>query len=266
MSSALLRTPRLARVLLPAILLLGLSASSASAHEDDGPYPPPKRTRAPTLDPSAYRSDQFAAFEFRIGPYRPNIDSEFGGEGPFNDTFGPGSSAHFGLEFDLQLLRIPYLGSLGPGIGWSFTTFSGTAPLASTGEPSKHPTSIWIMPMYLVGVLRIDVLARELDIPIVPYGKLGVTYALWDASDAGSTSVDSAGVEGKGAEYGYQFHLGGMLHLNFFAPQAALDMDNTTGVNNAYLFFEWMKSDVNSLGNGMQVGTSTWVTGLAVEY
>ena len=33
-------------------------------------------------------SPQHAAFELRFGPYRPNVDSEFAGATPFEDTFG----------------------------------------------------------------------------------------------------------------------------------------------------------------------------------
>jgi hypothetical protein len=57
-----------------------------------------------------------------------------------------------------------------------------------------------------------------------------------------------------------------MLWLNWLAPQTALDLDNTAGVNNAYLYIEYMNSTIDSFGQGMQVGTSTWVTGLAWEY
>jgi hypothetical protein len=43
-------------------------------------------------------------------------------------------------------------------------------------------------------------------------------------------------------------------------------MDNSSGVNNAYLFGELWLSDINSFGTGMQVGTTTWVAGLTLEY
>jgi hypothetical protein len=202
-----------------------------------------------------------------MGPYRPRVDDEFnGGAQPFNDTFGPGDSLMFGLEIDWQALHIPHFGSLGPGAGWQFVTFSGNAPFTDGSGTSKQGTSIWIMPIYAVGVLRVDFLARDFDIPIVPYIKGGLTYALWEARDAGATSQDQAGIQGLGASVGYQLQAGGMLLLNFFAPQASLDMDAASGVNNGYLFWEWMYSDVNSLGKGMQVGASTWVAGIAIEF
>lgn len=250
--------------------LLGLAlgfgwTGAAAAHEDDGP-PGPKRYYAPTKDPSEYRSDQNGALEFRMGPYRPRVDEEFGGGAtPFDDSFGPGQSVMVGLEVDWQVLHIPHFGSIGPGVGAQFVTFSGNAPFADGSGVSQQPTSLWIIPTYAVGVLRLDVLARDFDVPLVPYIKAGLAYAIWEARDAGATS-EAAGVQGLGAELGYQVQAGGMLLLNFFAPQASLDMDNATGVNNAYLFWEWMYSDVSSFGRGMQVGASTWVAGLAIEY
>jgi len=247
------------------LALLG-GANVALAHEDDGP-PQPRRSRAPTRDPAEYRSDQNGAFEFRLGPYRPRIDEEFGGGAtPFNDIFGDGQGVLVGFEVDWQVLHIPHFGSLGPGVGWQFTTFTGNAPFGDGSGTSQQPTSIWVMPAYAVAVLRIDALARDFDIPLVPYAKVGVAYTLYEARDAGATSVASDGVRGSGAELGYQMQGGAMLHLNFFAPQAGLDMDAATGVNNAYLFWEWMYSDVSSFGRGMQLGASTWMAGVAIEF
>jgi hypothetical protein len=57
-----------------------------------------------------------------------------------------------------------------------------------------------------------------------------------------------------------------MLHLNPLAPQMAADMDNSTGVNDAYLFAEWWVSDVDSFGKGMQIGVNTWMVGVAIEF
>jgi hypothetical protein len=58
-----------------------------------------------------------------------------------------------------------------------------------------------------------------------------------------------------------------MLLLDFFDPRAAREADNSVGINNSYLFTEWYYSDLSGFGssNRMQVGTSTWVLGLALE-
>ena len=238
----------------------------AFAHEDDGP-PPPRRNRAPTRDPMEYRSDQNAALELRLGPYRPRVDEEFAnGATPFSDIYGTGQNAMIGLEVDWQAVRIPHFGTFGPGVGLQFTTFSANAPFTNRPGLSQQASSLWILPISALAVLRIDALHLDFDIPVVPYAKVGLTYALWEARDGGSTSLAQDGVEGAGASFGYQWHAGGMLVLDFFAPQTSVDMDNSTGVNHAYVFWEWMWSDVSSLGRGMQVGTSTWVAGIAIEF
>lgn len=243
------------------------AAPAAFAHEEDDVNQPPKRTRAPTYDPKEYRSDQYGALEFRVGPYRPRVDDEFGGGAtPFEDLFGTGQSVSFGLEGDFQFFRIPHFGSLAVGLGWNFVHYGADSlSAANPDERIPHPTSLWIMPMYGVGVLRVDVLSRDFDIPIVPYVKGGLGVAVWKSEDAGSLSTVN-GLTARNIEIGPQFMVGGMLHLNFFAPQAALDMDNSTGVNHAYLFGEYLFSDLDSFDQGMQVGASTWQVGVAIEY
>jgi hypothetical protein len=61
--------------------------------------------------------------------------------------------------------------------------------------------------------------------------------------------------------------LGGMLLLDPFEPDAAVELDATAGVNNSYVFLEWYVSDLDGFGSGdqMHVGTNTWVLGLALE-
>ena len=242
-------------------------ASPALAHDEDSTYRP--RRSAPGSDAGRYRTKQLFEVEFRVGPYLANVDKEFEGAAtPFDDTFGDKKRYQFGVEADYQFYRIPWIGTLAAGFAWSFTRYSGFAPLESDPTvESQHPTALRIMPMGVLGVLRLDVLVQKWSIPIVPYVKGGLGMGHWRTTDAGSISVDENGVKGKGFEWGLQYHFGGMLWLNIFAPQLSLDMDNSTGVNNAYLYFEYMASDIDSFGNGMQIGTrGTWVTGVAFEF
>jgi hypothetical protein len=239
----------------------------AEAHPTDDPSDP-IRYHHPEDDDLKYRSPQYAAFELRIGPYRPNVDSEFesSGQTPFQDTFGSGESFMVGFEVDYQALRIPYVGTLGPGLGVGFTMYSGHTKFTDGSGISEQQTAFWVVPFYLDAVLRVDVLARSLRVPLVPYAKLAFVLAPWEARDGRGNSVDATGRPGQGTEFGYAAHVGLMLQLNFLAPANAVDMDNSTGINSAYLFGELMASDVDSFNQGMQVGTTTYVLGLAVEY
>jgi hypothetical protein len=212
-------------------------------------------------------SPQYGAAEVRFGRYIPAVDSSVSGT-PFRDTFGDSSRYMFGLEGDWQLIRIPHLGSLGPGFGWGYTRATGRARL--TSDPTKvsgEQTALSVMPFYLVGVLRADVFARDFGVPIVPYAKLGIGYALWWASDAGNTSRIN-GVLGRGSSYGPQYALGAMFLLDELDPQTARDADNSLGINNSYIFGEWYGSELDAFGSktSMNVGANTWVLGLAIEF
>lgn len=213
-------------------------------------------------------SPQYGALEARFGPYNPRVDASVPNGTPYKDSFGDSTRYLLGLEADWQILRIPHLGTLGPGLGWGYTRSSGFARLtADLNQASDERTTLTVMPMYLVGVLRADVLAREFGIPVVPYAKLGMGYALWWASDGGETA-NAGNVKGKGISYGPQYALGGMLLLDFLDAQTARDADNSLGINNSYVFGEWYVSELDAFGSTkrLNVGTNTWVIGLAIEF
>jgi hypothetical protein len=224
-----------------------------------------KRTGVPVESP------QEAAFEFRIGRYVPSIDDEFQNAAPYQETFGTKNRYSIGFEVDWQAFRIPFLGTLGPGVGLEYTKISAPSFLASdpnlqTRAGSGETSSLTIFPIYAVAVLRADYLARELGIPLVPYVKLGLGTAFWSVGTGDGTAKQN-GVSGKGFSYGPQFALGGMLLLDAIDPVSAIEMDANTGVNNSYFFVEWYVSELNGFGSGgqLQVGTNTWVLGLALE-
>jgi hypothetical protein len=221
-------------------------------------------------------SSQLFAFELRFAPYYPQVDSEFKGKAnPYTDVFGTGAQFYFGLEADFLPLRIPYVGLFGGGLGWGYTSTSTSAKLTAgpnKGDPSGEDTSLSIMPMYAAVVLRADELMRRTGVPIVPYGKFGVGFALWNSTKGSDVAVYSApgatkSYRGAGNATGLQFALGAALSLNFIDPRSAARLDESTGVNHIYLFGEWMNSMLNNFGSSpaMRVGTSTVVAGLALD-
>lgn len=243
-------------------LLAAAGAAGAQGVDEFGPYG--------GLDGRGINeSPQNAAFELRFGRYVPDVDSEFGGGAtPYADVFGDDSRFLLGLEFDWQALRIDHFGSFGPGFGWGYTRSTGKALLHDGTGESGQDTTLEIMPMYLVGVLRVDVLARDTSIPIVPYAKAGLGTALWWAGSGDHIADhEPSGASGRGLSYGLQGALGGMLLLDTLDEDAALGMDATTGVNNSYVFVEWYLSRLDGFGSGdvMRVGANTWMLGLALE-
>jgi hypothetical protein len=219
-----------------------------------------------------YRSAQNFALELRFSPYRPQIDEEPGLNGaPFASTFGESKRLMLSVEFDWQMLRIPRIGTIGPGVGVGYTTMGADA-VTTTGRPSGDTTSLSIYPFWGVAVLRADTFWRDLGFPLVPYAKAGVGYAIWSASNTGGTSEakDRTGalVSGKGGSWGTQFALGVSFALDAIDRGASRNMDNATGINGTYVFFEAYWLSLNGLGqsNALRVGSNTWAMGLAFEF
>jgi hypothetical protein len=248
------------------------SQSTALDAPGKSSVPAPAFAQPPRLTGRTDYSSQYMAVELRFGPYAPRVDESQGVIGtPYKDFFGDKTRFQFGIEVDGQLYRVPHIGSLGVGGSWGYTRQSGANKLPD-GETSDIPiqqeSSLTIQPMYAVGVLRVDVLAREFHVPLVGYGKLGLAYALWSINNGNETAknCDANGehcVSGRGDSLGTQAALGVMLQLDWMEPSAAVELDTSMSINNSYLFFEWSVSNYGR--DQMNVGSNSWVTGLAVE-
>jgi hypothetical protein len=260
------RAPTLHRVLRRRAHLLAVAASSllaaagASAQTIDSERSA-RKAGANDVSP------QNAAFELRFGPYNPKVDDNLASP-VYADFFGDANRYMFGIEADWQAWRVPYVGTLGIGVGWGYTQMAGTNKVEFVVEGEAPPdiaqeSTLNIMPFYGVGVLRIDTFARNFKVPIVPYAKLGLSWAFWWINDGIGTATADTGQEGRDVSFGYQASLGGMFLLDILDPAAALSADVDSGVNNSYLFFEWSMSNYG--GDQMNVGSSNWVTGLAFE-
>ncbi len=260
-----------------ALLLTALSSTAFAQGSDAlGAY-------GGARDPNRYRTGQEFMLELRVQQYIPDVDSEFADgkrtprqtvipddvAGPYEYTFGSGRRYAVGLEFDWQVFRIPYVGTVGPGVGALYTKSTAKARyLSHPQDKSSEETSLTIFPMYLVAVVRADVFWNELGIPLIPYGKIGFGWALWWSRTGGQTD-ELNGKVGKGTTFGYQFALGASLLLDFFDEEAAGEMDNSIGVNHSYIFGEWYVSKLEGGGifsKQMYVGTNSWAAGLAFEF
>ena len=224
----------------------------------------------------AYESPQRWALEFRGALYSPNIDSDgaLNGATPYKDTFGTMKRLAVQLEVDYQAVRIPHLGTLGPGLAVGLTEMSNnTYILGHPNEPAAEQTTLDIYPMYLVAVLRADVLKRDLKIPLVPYVKGGLGLALWRASNDAGTSTytipnTTTSVKGEGHTWGTQLAAGLMFNIDVFDPVGAGNLDQSTGINNTYIFVEYYDANLTGIGQShpLLVGSSGWAFGLTVEF
>src|SRR4051812_29157780 len=171
-----------------------------------------------------FRTPQNFALELRISPYRPQVDDDpaLHGQRPFETNFGTAPRIFVGMELDWQTLRIPHVGTIGPGLGLGYVGMSRTVETASH-RASGDETSLSIYPFWAVAVLRADAIWRDLGIPFVPYGKAGLGLALWRASNSGGTSSEG-NVSGKGHSFGTNFALGLALALDALDPGASRNM------------------------------------------
>ncbi len=215
-----------------------------------------------------FRSSQNFELELRLGPYYPQVDNDpnLNGQRPFEKNFGTKNRVSVGLELDWQMFRIPHLGTIGPGFGVAYVGMSRDVTTA-TGRQSGDSTTLAIYPFTGVAVLRADTFWRDMGIPLVPYGKAGLGLGLWRASNADGTAVAN-NVKGKGASWGTSFALGVSFALDAIDKGASRNMDNSTGINNTYVFLEATFLTLNGIGqsNALHVGSNTWTAGLAFEF
>lgn len=265
--------------LVAAACALAPSVCAAQTWELFGPEPSRPRWESP----------QHFLFELRGGPYYPDIDGEFAGRAtPFADMFGTYDRLLLSAEFDWQFLRVNPVGSLGLAIGAGYTLFGAVAPITQTPMPAPsswnrpsdgQETTLHVVPGWVGGVIRVDVLARRTVVPLVPYVKFGAGFALWWSTVGDNlsrrSSATSPGVRpgdtdlgqaATGLSLGTHLAVGLMLRLDFLERNAQQRWDAVMGVNHSYLFAEYTRADVGTGGTQMQLSSQTWNAGLAFEF
>ncbi len=191
------------------------------------------------------------AFEIRIGGYRP--DGTNGFDEAFQTAYGDEIGPMVGLELDVLPLRIPYVGMFGGGLRFDWAKYSGKAK-GPTGENLDQNQEFRVFGLPVLAVLRVDVLARELDVPLIFTGKLGF-HTVFTLIDNGSRRAHS-GVA-NGLSWGAQI----ALELDFINPRRAATLDNEWGINHTTLLFELF-------GNTAGIGGANiaWTAGLGMTF
>jgi hypothetical protein len=250
------------------VALLLASAGAARAQSDIL-----EREGTEVLPGHRFRSPQHFAVEVKFGPYRPDVDSEFPQSGPnarmpYNDYFGSGQHLYSALEFDWQLFH--KFGSIGLGAGIGYFSVTGTAPAGNgTGLPSGDTSNFKVVPISVSAVYRFDHFLETRDVPLVPFGKLGLDWAYWQITDGnGEIAHDAQGDTGRGGTLGWHAAAGLALMLDWLDPEAARDFDADLGVNHTALTFEYTRADISGLGRSgrLHVGDTSWTLGLLLEF
>jgi hypothetical protein len=244
-------------------VMLAVGSVAGRAMADDWNELEPRRERG--------GSPQTLAIEVRVGLYQPQVDSDpaLKGATPYASTFGTGPRLEGAMELDWQAIRIPDVGSIGPGFSLGYMSMNGTAQRVDGGyPPSAETTTLEILPMYLVGVFRLDVLWRQAHIPLVPYGKAGIGMAFWRASNTVGTSVAPNGTVGEGHTWGPQLAAGLAFNIGVLDPTSVRQLDEATGINNTYIFAEYMAAELHGIAqkDPLLVGSENFVFGLSFEF
>jgi len=256
---------------IPLAVALGLTLAGAGAARAQSDI----LEREPTeeLPGHRFRSVQRFAFEVKFGPYRPDVDSEFPQSGPnmrtpYKDYFGNGRHLYSALELDWQLFH--KFGSIGVGAGVGYFSVTGTAPAGNgTGLPSGDTSGFTVVPVSFSAIYRFDHFLETRNIPLVPFGKIGLDWAYWQITDGnGEIAHDNMGDTGRGGTLGWHASAGLALVLDWLDPEAARDFDSDIGVNHTALTFEYTHADISGLGRSgrLHVGDSTWTLGLLLEF
>jgi len=206
--------------------------------------------------------------ELKFGPYKPDVDKEFGGGAtPYKDIFGGGLRLMTQLTADVMFLKLH--GSLGVGGTFGYFQAKGKA-LTEDGEPSADKTTLQFMPFVLSLVYRWDYPIYKWGFPLVPYVRVGVAYAVyWITSGNGNTAAFEQGHKARGGTWGYQVNLGLAFLLDVLEQSSAKKMDMEIGINHSYLFVEFVHNQLNDFGSKSSIDLSmrySLLAGLAVEF
>jgi len=250
------------------IMGAGSALGQVVLHDDDG-----LRVADGWAQERRGASPRNMAFEFRVGPYLPDVDSGLAnGATPHRNTFGSSSRAIYQLEVDYDLWQ--GFGNVGVGLGLGYFHESAKAFVAdssglSTGTRSADDTALRLIPISLLAIYRFDALAMRWHVPFVPYAKLGLNYTLWRITDGnGDVATLTQGDRGSGGTLGWQATAGLALQLDGVDPMAMRELDGETGLNHVYVFWDYSHIDASGLGmsHRLHVGDNTWSAGLLVEF
>lgn len=225
-------------------------------------------------------------FEFKLGPYLPEVDKNYNGDGfgPYASIFGrtndngdvtgqplPPVMPVFSFEYQF----VYFGGPLGVGLQAGFMRDRANAPylMARPGDDgtrsSADKVTFGMVPLSIFFVYRFELAADFFRVPLVPYAKLGMAYAFWWTKDgAGDIAKNSMGEKGHGGVLGWHLNPGLMLRLDFIEPGAAKKLDQATGINHTYIFGEFQLTRLRNFGVGdsIDLGDKTFFGGLAIEF
>ena len=222
---------------------------------------------------AAAQTPTHGTFELRFGGYYPAIDDEEGlTDEPFAEMFGEKDRLMFELEVGYHIADL--YGQLGAYGRAGYSNFKGNALTPDAADAgvdeettSGLTTSFRVFPFRGGLYYRFDWLVREFNVPIALVGKAGLDLHWWRAKNSNKNTSEIDGEKAAGVRGGW--HAGAALHLwlDWIDQESAAAFDLNWGINNTYLFAEYMFTRANGFGrDGFLLNDNQWVFGLAFEY
>lgn len=231
--------------------------------------------RLTELEVDAYLYDGIGKFGLGVSwGYVTFSGNASSGEGGDNSGGGGGSSA--GNTSDGGSNNSTGSGSNGQsGTNGDSTAGAGSGSSKPTGANAisvSETTNFEVYPVRLSALYFFDYPATEWSIPLVPAFRGGLTYKFWQVKDGGDNTAtypteNGGTVEGSGGKAGWHVGAGMYFLLDVVDQSSASSFDMTWGVNNSYLFAEYLKSRVDGFGaKGLDLSDEQWMFGIATEF
>ena len=214
-------------------------------------------------------SPRMFQLEIKFGPYWPSYIDNKNPAKPYQKIFGEGPNLMSQLQFD-YILWPTKVGTLSIGVGAGFwqNCGKGVIVIPGSGIQSSSDTTVFnIVPLMLDFTYRFDWFALQKNIPLMPYLKLGLDGYIWWVTNGSGNIAQYKNYSGWGARYGWHVGAGLGFLLDFIDKETANDFDQSVGVNNTYLIFEWVYSQVNNFNSrGFNLSSSTFLAGILFEF
>ena len=220
--------------------------------------------------PTFAESPRSMMLELHGGSYTPSVDSAVSGGTPWKDIFGGDSLTLLRLHLDYEVFQDFGTIAIGGGLGYGW--IDGKA-LDEKNEPTSDEVGFNLAPFTFTVAYRWDWAAQRYGVPFVPYVKVGLTAALWwstDAKDSISNTRGTGGDErnGMGVTLGWHAGAGLQFLLDVFSSSMATGFDTEAGVNNSFIFVEFVHTALDDFGSdkSLDLSDDALSFGLAFEF
>ena len=221
--------------------------------------------------PARAESPRSTTFALSFGSSVPAIDDEFhssAGPGPYERFFG--DEGIFFTRIDLGWHLSHRVGTLSFDLGAALGSISERGFVSGSSTRSVEDSSMRLLPLSLSLTYAFDLLAERLSFPFVPFGSVGLDYVFWwiyDGEGDVAQSDDPKG-KGKGGTYGFHGSFGLRLLLDVLSPDMAQSFDLDMGVNNSFLFVEYLITSISNFGDpdALNLSSGSVFFGIAFEF